>query len=123
MSSSCRPFIWTRYGPKNIFNWGSLFSNKALPNLKQYNENIFLFILLQKEHKYYLKKPTALKNAYHIFVAVHCEKCPAQAPCLINCMATVQKLSNDVGEKAAFTITNTSAFGEVKSQPNCPGEK
>lgn len=81
---------------------GSLIFKQSSDKLEavQGKDNSFTF--QQKEHKYYFRNLQQWMNAFHIFVAVYCEKCPAQAHCLMKYIATIKKLSNDVGHKAAF---------------------
>lgn len=61
--------------------------NSAKLEAVQGKDNSFTF--QQKEHKYYFKNLQQWMNAFHIFVAVYCEKCPAQAPCLMKYMAMI----------------------------------
>lgn len=62
-------------------------------------------------------------NAFHIFVAVYCEKCPAKAPCLMKYIATIQKLSNDVGDKAAFYYDEQFRMWRAENPAQMPWEK
>lgn len=98
---------------------GSL--NSAKLEAVQGKDNSFTF--QQKEHKYYFKNLQQWMNAFHIFVAVYCEKCPAQAPCLMKYMAMIQKLSNDVGEKAAFYYDEQFRIWRAENPAQMPWEK
>lgn len=62
-------------------------------------------------------------NAFHIFVAVYCEKSSAQAPCLMDYIATIQKLSNDVGDKAAFYYDEQFRMWRAENPAQMPWEK
>lgn len=102
---------------------GSLIFKQSSAKLEavQGKDNSFTF--QQKEHKYYFRNLQQWMNAFHIFVAVYCEKCPAQAPCLMKYIATIQKLSNDVGDKAAFYYDEQFRMWRAENPAQMPWEK
>ncbi|XP_062622107.1 uncharacterized protein LOC134283613 isoform X3 [Saccostrea cucullata] len=78
---------------------------------------------LQKEHKYFFKSLQQWTGAFHVFVAIYCEKFPEQAPNLMKYMATVQKLSSDVGERAAFHYDEQFRKWRAENLDQMPWEK
>ncbi|XP_061180761.1 uncharacterized protein LOC133189404 [Saccostrea echinata] len=51
------------------------------------------------------------------------EKFPSQSPCLMKYMATIQKLSNDVGEKAAFFYDEQFRSWRAENPAQMPWDK
>ncbi|XP_061186858.1 uncharacterized protein LOC133194982 [Saccostrea echinata] len=98
-------------------------SQQTSPKLEavQGNDNSFTF--LQKEHKYFFQSLQQWMNAFHVFVAVYCEKSPSHSPCLMKYMATIQKLSNDVGEKVAFYYDEQVGSWRGENPAQMPWEK
>ena len=81
---------------------GSLLFKNTQQKLQAFQGEDNQITFTQKEQKYFFKGFQQWLNAFQVFVAVYCEKFPTQSPALMKYMATIQKLSTDVGDKAAY---------------------
>ncbi|KAK3101885.1 hypothetical protein FSP39_007032 [Pinctada imbricata] len=90
--------IWA----EEYLDLGQLLFKSKIAKLQavQGEDNSISFV--QKEEKSYFKSMQQWTTAFHVFVAIYCEKIPMESPGLMKYMATIQKLSEDVGTKAAL---------------------
>ena len=90
--------IWA----EEFIQLGSLLFKSSQPKLQAIQGEDNQITFTQKEQKFYFKGFNQWLTAFQVFVAVYCEKFPEKAPALMKYMATIQKISVDMGEKAAY---------------------